>query len=250
MDNKKTSGPWMDTLQAGWMLPDGDSLVLPDGGVIPCRAIELEETNDVTAAPPYQPIWPEFPGLPDMLLSLRQNPSSVAPVESASIGEIITLGDRIEVSGSYDPATLGSALHAVIATTIVGQQATSRILLDYGVHEVISIEAADACCSRLIEALQDNFSPTALYTEYPLTYTTPSGQVMTGWIDLLVETEEGLIVIDHKASPRGRSEWEEIALSYSGQLDAYAEGLQTCSSKPVISKWIHFAVSGGLVNVI
>ncbi|WP_167854939.1 UvrD-helicase domain-containing protein [Mangrovimicrobium sediminis] len=250
MDNKRASGPWMDTLQAGWMLPDGDSLILPDGRAIPCRAIELVETNNVTAAPPYQPFWPEFPGLPDTLLSLRKNPSSVAPVESASIGEIITLGDRIEVNGSYDPATLGSALHAVIATTIMGQQATSRILLDYGVHEVISIEAADTCCRRLIEALDDNFSPTAFYTEYPLTYTTPSGQVVTGWIDLLVETEEGLIVIDHKASPRGRSEWEEIALSYSGQLDAYVEGLRTCSSKPVISKWIHFAVSGGLVSVI
>ena len=38
----------------------------------------------------------------------------------------------LEITGDYDPATLGSALHAVIATTLMGQRATGRVLADYG----------------------------------------------------------------------------------------------------------------------
>ena len=64
-----------------------------------------------------------------------------------------------------------------------------------------------------------------------------------------METEEGIVLIDHKASPRARADWEEIALAYSGQLEAYAVGITRATGKPVIGRWIHFAVTGGLVEV-
>jgi len=49
--------------------------------------------------------------------------------------------------------------------------------------------------------------------------------------------------------PRARSDWEEIALRYSGQLEAYAEGINRAMDKPVIARYIHFAVTGGMVEV-
>jgi PIN domain len=52
--------------------------------------------------------------------------------------------------------------------------------------------------------------------EYPIQHTTDESQVVSGWIDLLVKTEEGFILIDHKASSRSRSDWEDIAMGYSG----------------------------------
>ncbi len=61
-------------------------------------------------------------------------------------------------------------------------------------------------------------------------------------------TPEGFVLIDHKASPRARSDWEEIALGYSGQLEAYSEGISRATGKPVASRWIHFAVTGGMVG--
>jgi ATP-dependent helicase/nuclease subunit A len=85
--------------------------------------------------------------------------------------------------------------------------------------------------------------------ESPIHYTTDTGQLVSGWIDILIETTEGYILIDHKASPQARSEWQDIALSYSGQLKAYADGITQATGKPVISQWIHFAVTGGLVQV-
>ena len=124
-----------------------------------------------------------------------------------------------------------------------------RQLLEHGLESTISVEAADESANRLLAAIHEHFKPINAYTEYPIHYTNDNDQVISGWIDLLVETEEGFVLIDHKASPRARSDWGEIALGYSGQLEAYAAGITHATGKPVISRRIHFAVTGGLVEV-
>ncbi|MFC1579164.1 3'-5' exonuclease [Pseudomonadota bacterium] len=249
LENKQTGGGWMDTLDADWMLPEGDTLALPDGELIPSRYLELEAPAAETAPSDYKPNWlindaPAIEKLP-----LRLSPSSFPPIETAKIGEIIELGDRLEITGDYDPATLGSALHAVIATRLMGQNFTQRALAVHGMEATISVEAADECANRLVNVINQRFKATTLYTEYPVYYTTATGQLVSGWIDLLIETEEGFVLIDHKASPRGESDWEEVALGYSGQMQAYGEGIQHARDKPVIGKWIHFAIGGGLVEL-
>ena len=45
------------------------------------------------------------------------------------------------------------------------------------------------------------------------------------------------------------TDWEEIALGYSGQLNHYRDGIAAGSDGPIVSQWIHFAVGGGLVEV-
>lgn len=239
----------MDTLGAEWMLPEDETLTLPDGTVIPSQMLELEAVMPDPDLPDYQPTWLTSNAPAIDKLPLRLSPSAIVPSDTATIGEIIELGERLEINGEYDPATLGSALHAVIATTLMGQKATERVLLEYGMENTISAEAADECASRLITAIHQRVGPISLHTEYPLHYTNDDGQVVGGWIDLLVETADGFILIDHKASPRARSDWEEIALGYSGQLETYAAGITQATGKPVISRWIHFAVTGGLVEV-
>jgi ATP-dependent exoDNAse (exonuclease V) beta subunit len=249
MDGKKTKGEWMDTLEADWMLPVGDTLELPDGTKIPSRALELGPSGDDTTLPTYKPSWLTTDATAIEKLPLRLSPSSIETCTTASIGEIITLGERLDITGEYDPAALGSALHAVIATTLLGQKATARVLADHGMEKTISVAAADECTARLLAAIYERFKPVALNAEYPVHYTNDEGQVISGWIDLLVETAEGFVIIDHKASPRARSDWEEIALVYSGQLEAYAEGVVRATGRPVVSRWVHFGVTGGLVEI-
>ena len=253
MDAKKAGGEWMDTLEADWMLPEGGSLKLPDGTIIPTLNLELERELEADQAeqkiPQYQPQWLST-GTPESeTLPLRLSPSSIAPNPTASIGDIIELGERLPIEGEYDPATLGSALHAVIATTLTGQTSTARILQDQGMENTIDLEAADLSTSRLLEAVNTHFKPLSSHPEYPIHYSNDSGQIVSGWIDLLIETEEGFVLIDHKASPRARSDWEQIALGYSGQLEAYSEGIIRATGRPVLSQWIHFGVTGGLVEI-
>lgn len=250
LNAKQTDGEWMDTLEAEWMLPDSDTLTLPDGSVISSRQLELDASEDAITQPKYQPEWLSTTAPATQNLPLRLSPSSLPANEEARIGEVIELGERLEVTGAYDPAELGSALHSVIAAAVMGQQATARILHDHGMEHTLSVEMADACASRFLNTVNQRFQPINMQAEYPIYYTNEHGQVISGWIDLLLETAEGFVLIDHKASPRARSDWEEIALGYSGQLAAYADGIFNATGRPVVSRWIHFGMTGGLVGVV
>ncbi|MCB1704569.1 MAG: UvrD-helicase domain-containing protein [Halioglobus sp.] len=249
LDARQSGGEWMDTLQADWMLPEGDTLRLPDGVGIASRQRELVASDSHTEREAYRPQWLSSTANPALKLPLRLNPSALLPSESARVSEVIELGDRLQISGEYEPDQLGSALHAVIASAVSGQQATARILHDYGLDNTLSVAMAEDCTARLLAAIEQHFRPVTMHAEYPICYTNAHGQLVNGWIDLLLQTEEGFVVIDHKASPRARSDWEEIALGYSGQLQAYAEGIVRATGQPVASQWIHFGVTGGLIRI-
>jgi ATP-dependent helicase/nuclease subunit A len=240
----------METLDAPWMLPDGNALTLPDGTVIPTAVTELESEDDPAKAPRYKPVWVTTEAQANEKLPLRLSPSAIPARASARIGEVIELGERLHIEKAYDPAALGSALHAVIATSLMGQNATARVLLDHGMKETLSEAVANESTDRFVGAINQRFNPSAMHAEFPVQYINDSGQIMSGWIDLLIETSEGFVLIDHKASPRARSDWNDVALDYSGQLRAYAEGIERATGKPVISCWIHFGVTGGLVEVV
>ncbi|MEQ9397114.1 UvrD-helicase domain-containing protein [Haliea sp.] len=248
-EGKSSGGPWMDTLNAEWMLPTAAQLSLPDGSSIPTHFQALAADYRLPPQAPYHPEWPDTPAPEPSLLPRRQSPSAFPPCAEASIGDVITLGERLQLEGDFDPATLGSALHAVIACRLLGHADSARILADHGVAAILPGAAADQCCERLLAAVAQHFQPTALYPEHPVCYVNNDDQIVDGWIDLLLETVAGYVIIDHKASPRGRDDWRQVALGHSGQLQAYAEGVTRASGKPVLGTWIHFAVTGGLVEV-
>ena len=101
--------------------------------------------------------------------------------------------------------------------------------------------------------------PTADSLSLPNGETTPSraevmevalddGRVVRGFVDVLAETEKGWLVIDHKSSPQPPSRWPEEATKYSGQLAAYKNAL-SAADRNAAACYIHFAVTGGLVEV-
>lgn len=59
----------------------------------------------------------------------------------------------------------------------------------------------------------------------PFTYLNEAGQQISGYIDHLVETEDGPVILGHKIFPGRRDAWEAKALSYSGQLAVYGGNL-------------------------
>jgi ATP-dependent exoDNAse (exonuclease V) beta subunit len=102
---------------------------------------------------------------------------------------------------------------------------------------------------RFRASLEQQFRPKRVLVEIPVATTNESGQRIEGFIDMLVETGNGWILFDHKSFPGKRSEWPAEAVSYSGQLALYREALKKLKL-PVASVWIHFAVGGGLVEVL
>ena len=67
-----------------------------------------------------------------------------------------------------------------------------------------------------------------------------------GWIDVLLETEAGLIIIDHKTT---RDDPKPVVAKYSGQLLAYKQAVEAATGKTAES-WIHFPLSGNMAKLV
>ena len=249
------TGAWIEDFESDHLLPTGDEHPLPEGEPIPSATVDLAiDEIPSPASPPFSPAWFLERSPTEVRLRERLSPSDAAPVEGADEGEIYEIGPRIAVH-SDDMGKIGTAIHAAIAAELVNPHRNDAVecaaaLIRSGAGEG-TLDPRDAvdCARRLLEAVNDRFAPLRLLVEHPVTLVRDNGQVLRGWIDLLLETEQGWIVIDHKSSPRPRSEWAGEARDYSGQLAAYASAIRGAGLE-CAGCWVHFPVTGGLVEVV
>ena len=80
-----------------------------------------------------------------------------------------------------------------------------------------------------------------------------NGQVITGSMDLVWQTDKGDVLVDFKTCPLGATsildpESEHYAGNYAGQLDAYTNALQAAGEK-VVKRYVYYPVSGLLVEL-
>ena len=249
------AGSWIGNFNCTHLLPTGNEHPLPDGEPIPSVAVDLTIAESETPMPtPFAPTWFAERAPSELRLRERLSPSHADPVEGATVGKRIEIGPRIAVH-SDDMAKVGTALHAAIAAELVNPHRDDAVdraaeLIRNGAGEgALSPQDAVDCARRLMDAVHTRFALRRMLVEYPVELLQDNGQVLRGWIDLVLETEQGWIVIDHKSSPRPRSEWSAEALEFSGQLAAYASALEGAGLH-CAGCWVHFPVSGGLVEVV
>jgi ATP-dependent exoDNAse (exonuclease V) beta subunit len=246
---------WIRSFECDHLLAAGDALVLPEGEPIASNARDLACAQFAApAATSFTPAW--FLARTPTAFPLRErlSPSEAEPVAGAAAGAIIDVGPRIAVHGN-DMASIGTALHAVIAAEFVNPGRDDALeyaaALIEGAASEGTVSPADAvgCARRLAAALAARFAPRRTLVEYPVELVQDNGQVLRGWIDLLLETDAGWVIVDHKSSPRPRPEWAAEAIEYSGQLAAYVRALRG-AGLGCAGCWVHFAVGGGLVEVV
>jgi hypothetical protein len=101
---------------------------------------------------------------------------------------------------------------------------------------------------RLAEFIRDKFPQAGrLRREWPVSLRTPEHRTLQGWIDLLVETPGGYVVVDHKSFPG--TDWLRRARESAPQLRLYREGVEKATGRPVLATLIHFPVLGRVVEV-
>ena len=246
---------WIKSFTSDHLLPAGDEHPLPDGEPIPSAVVDLSATEVAVPAPtPFTPTWFLERSPTELRLRERLSPSDAGPAEGAAVGSIVEVGPRLAVH-SDDMRRIGTALHAVIAAEFVNPgrddavEYAASVIQNAAGEEAMAPADAVECARRLRAVLNARFGPHRMLVEHPVKLVQDNGQVLHGWIDLLIETGAGWIVIDHKSSPRPRSEWTDEALEYSGQLTAYASALNGAGLE-CAKCWVHFPVSGGLVEVV
>lgn len=178
--------------------------------------------------------------------------SLCSPIHNANCEIIYDFSSRIPLSGIEDMKLLGNVMHQCLALLItspeIDQKLIDNLLKKNFDGKIISTDIIHQ--TRLFtQWIEQNYPESRLHTEFPFSRYLSNESLQQGSIDLLLETEVGWIIIDHKSNPQPKDKWKEIASSYSGQLNSYKESLIKLSDKPVLSTLIYFSVSGGLVEV-
>ena len=244
---------WFNSFATDSALPAGDSLLLPNGEAIASRA-EVMETGKTEPQPlPYSPLWFK-PRERTGFAAKYIQPSSVERIASTSVGEIHRLGERVPVKGNAIE-DVGNGLHAVIAAELVwplpNAQAVdraARLLAGHCAAELLEARDSIAIARRFESWLRDRFNATTIEVEVPIVHALGDGRVVRGFVDVLAETANGWLVIDHKSSPQPPSRWPEETVKYSGQLATYRNAV-TAAGRQVMACYLHFAIAGGVVEV-
>ncbi|MDF1862128.1 MAG: UvrD-helicase domain-containing protein [Verrucomicrobiales bacterium] len=182
-------------------------------------------------------------------------PSGQPAIPGASIGEIIEFGERLAWKGNPDPGTVGDVMHRIFAVEILNPesdegvrlQRISDLLAGYDLESHLEPSTVAATVDRYRAFVKEQFSPISEQVEVPFSYLNESGQRVSGFIDHLLETEAGPVILDHKIFPGKREDWEAKALSYSGQLQTYAEAVGS-AGHPVTTR-IHLVTAGAILEV-
>lgn len=254
--NEGKSHPWLDLVAPGGLTLKENTLELPSGATLPAaswKQVPPEEaatqTEDSTRRHWFPAPLGRIPKLP-----ARQTPSSLAALPRGRIDRVVDLGQRLPLQGHPDEALLGDALHAILAAELPHPHhpdctaSAERVLRRHDLALAVQAKDAAAMAVRFCEWMVREFKPKSVSVECPFHYHNDAGQLVAGFIDLLVEPDDGWVIVDHKSFPGARSAWEEKALSYSGQLAAYSAAL-VAMGKDCAGIWVHFAVGGGLVRV-
>lgn len=257
LKQKAKSQHWLDSLDAPWLL-DGDpgrvQTQLPNGKAVSSETLMVEPPPEL-AAPQTDATalyWPR-PEPAAEKLPLLFNPSSVG----ASKGEVldkVSFGERLHVKPGADWGVLGSAVHACLAAsfteqgTRLSETVVSRLLDGFQVRAHIDAVALSTQIQAIHAWLESRWPGNKARAEVPVKTQLPNGQVIDGRIDLLLETERGFVLIDHKSSPFGEDRWSELVDTYQGQLNAYANAIAEAAGKNVVEQWLLFPVAGGAIR--
>jgi len=181
------------------------------------------------------------------------NPSTAEEVSEYSFDESAAVGERIPTSGVEieERSTFGTLIHQFMcafklsmsdseAKSLIKRLATNAdVKIDEHVNQLPS-QARNFF--QWIETLQ----PKQIYKELPLMMD-KEGQLISGIADLVIETDEQVVLIDYKTFTGDDAALRYKAKSFSGQLSIYEQVLRKYYSGKEIRMAIYFIMAGRLV---
>ena len=257
--NRKITGEWLDTVQAPWLMtpPGLSTLELPNGKELraDCQTLTASDSPEPVALieqnvhwfAPIQAIQPRLP--------LGFQPSSGGARASTAARNTCQIGTRIAFHGSPEMSALGTAIHASLCLSFTDPNCpltldeVQHLLQSHAVHEHVNANQVIAQQLALHAWIESRWPDAKAMAEYPVQQLLGSGQVLNGRIDLLLDTSDGWVLIDHKCNPAPHTQWERLAEEHAGQLDAYAQAIEEASGRPVLAAWLFLPVAAGAIQV-
>ncbi|WP_237073449.1 UvrD-helicase domain-containing protein [Prosthecochloris sp. GSB1] len=257
--SKSASFPWLE--QAGaecFVKGSGDVVTLPDGSTLRCE--RWDDLDDETPVPQagieraslfwYAPREPVPERLPEQL-----SPSLREAAPEVTVTETVRYGSTLKLHGAPDPMEKGTVIHGILAFSLSQRPGTcdaasvAELLERHAMAGLCEPESIARQLGEFRRTLSERWPDGTLHVEVPVEQLLHRAQVLKGQIDLVLETPDGWVIIDHKITVIGQNLWSAKALEYSGQLLEYKQALEAVTGKPVESCWINLFASGGLVRL-
>jgi ATP-dependent exoDNAse (exonuclease V) beta subunit len=254
---KSPTGEWIDSLEAPWLLGDEEctAVTLPDGKKLAARTTGHAATAPQGAKSASNAGLHWFAPCSSIEReALTVSPSSAA-LAGAQVLETVAVGERIPLSGNPDMDKVGNAIHACLALACadpsrpIVKQEVERLLAGQGVETQVQARDVLRQVQAFLAWVGERWGQVEALAELPVQSVLANGQVLQGRMDLLLRTPRGLVLMDHKSNPKGRSHWPELAAEHAGQLDAYARAIHAASGENVTEKWLFLPVAGGAIRV-
>ncbi|MDH5719836.1 MAG: UvrD-helicase domain-containing protein [Spirochaetia bacterium] len=181
-------------------------------------------------------------------------PSQQHEVSGAKAGDIILYSKHLTIKNKPDIDLLGAALHAFLAWDNAEEEKSLRheklktLLKPAGLENSLDLEEVLKQSEEFHEKLKEQFNIVKINKEWPLMMKN-KGQLINGIVDMILHTNEGIVIIDHKSSPGPKDKWPEKSVQYAGQLACYKQMLEASLGKKVTGTYINFFVSGGYIEV-
>lgn len=238
--------------------PGMHNVAIGDGGAqieVETRSFAGEST--VEGAGDGAEMWfAPAPGVPPAPRpAARRQASALPPSPSpAMIRETVLVGRRLALSGDPDEELLGNCLHGFLAADDPASPEAARLALAsdllrrHGLAGAVLEWEMLGRTAELRTALECRYTVRRWLCEWPVRLRRDE-TIVSGFADLVLDTDAGWVIVDHKSFKGSRQQWAAKAAEYTGQLGAYAEAMRVASGRAVVGVWLHFVVGGGLVRL-
>ncbi|WP_230297832.1 UvrD-helicase domain-containing protein [Actinomyces provencensis] len=215
--------------------------------------VERSEIPEVLAAPEAPQAAPFIPA------TFTASGVEVTPAQAAAadIRVVAHLGDPLVRGGGPEWDHVGDCVHAYLAAPLRELDAAAqlvvarRLVRSCGVGAYVQPADIVDCGARWTQWREQAFPGADASTEVPFTWTNPAHQRTQGWLDQLVSTKDGrMVVVDHKTYP-GSDPLGHVRRHYVGQMATYREAVSRICSVPRtdVEVLIHLPLLGLVVAV-
>jgi len=214
---------------------------------------EIIDPGGMAAETQYLPV---LSGVINEYPAARIMPSALeaeVDIDGVNVDIIENFNARIHIKGKPEMDALGNAIHGYLAvgyrhlTDEQRLEFAQGLIKQWGVEMAIEASELVAAGQRLADFLDQRYHGYRAFREWPISLRNNEGQLMQGWIDLLLEIPDGYVIIDHKSYPG--QDAEKRARKYIPQLRAYKEAVEKATGKAVVDTLLHLPVSGLVLRI-
>ena len=136
----------------------------------------------------------------------------------------------------------GNVFHNYIALNPQERQheIATRLITNWKMEKYLKPETVIEASEHFYAWLKEQYPEANIATEVPVTYHDDNGTLYQGFIDMLLETPEGFVVIDHKTG--GGADAAALAAKHVAQLCLYKKAVENVTNKKVLELIIHLPI--------